>query len=289
MKSRFERIPGFWVAGFSLIGLFSFSGCLGGDEDSGSDAGGSGGSGGGSSGTGGSAATSAGGGGPVGTACASPIALAGTKPAIADFEEYDGSADLSTWSFALGGDSSSGILAGTFGYGDEPSGFPEAFAMVEGNGSSYGLGISDSLSEEYGGGMGLWISECLNASAFAGLSFWVRGNSPTGDAKVSLMMQETAANMPATADAKIGTCPGTDEQCVHPSYTFAVTDDWTEIQIPWLSFTAGSAAGTAVVPDGRNVWQIQYDIGLVWAPDANDVYAPTPAEYELVIDDLTFY
>jgi hypothetical protein len=294
MKSRFGRIPGLWMAGLAVVGLGLFSGCLGDSGNSGSDTGGSGGTpastGGG--GSGGSGPSSTGGSGPAGTACAAPIVLSASHPGIADFDSYDGT-ELTNWSFALGGDSSTGLIAGPFGYGDnydsDPEGKPEYFQMVDGNDSMYALSISDSLSEEYGGGMGIWISDCLNATAFSGLSFWVRGNSPTGDAKVSLMMQETTADMPATADAKIGTCPGTDDQCAHPSYVFPVTADWTEIQIPWGSFTAGSSRGTAVVPDGRNVWQVQYDIGLVWADDGTGTYAPTPAEYELVIDDIAFY
>ena len=99
-----------------------------------------------------------------------------------------------TWSFALGGDTASGILAGTFGYGDETDGFPEEFEMVEGNGSTYALSISDTLAEEYGGGMGLWLSACLDATAFTGISFWVRGNAPShARPMLTLLMEETTS------------------------------------------------------------------------------------------------
>ena len=68
--------------------------------------------------------------------------------------------DLSVFkNFPLGGDTDVGITAGTFGYGDEPDGFPEVFEMVAGNGSMYALGISDTLAEEYGGGLGIWLSD----------------------------------------------------------------------------------------------------------------------------------
>ena len=161
--------------------------------------------------------------------------------------------------------------------------------MVAGNDSTYALSISDALAEEYGGGMGLWISECLDVTAFSGISFWVRGNAPTGDAKVSILMEETTSSTPTTADDKIGTCTGTDDTCIHPSFTFPVTDTWTQVEVAWSALTPGDAAGTPVVADGSDVWQIQFDVGLVWEPDEMDVYHPTPAEYELVIDDLTFY
>ncbi len=41
-----------------------------------------------------------------------------------------------------------------------------------------------------------------------------------------------------------------------------MTDTWTQIQAPWAGFTAGSAAGTPVQPDGRNITQLQIDVGL---------------------------
>jgi len=44
-----------------------------------------------------------------------------------------------------------------------------------------------------------------------------------------------------------------------------------------------------VVVDGHNIWQIQFDVGLVWADNGAGVYEPTPAEYEFVVDDMTFY
>ncbi len=299
MNTVFLR-SGPWVLGFSLVALGPLAGCITDDSGSGGDSGGSAGSSGGSAGSGGTTAgtggsggsggTTAGSGGTAGTTtsgtvCAAPIVLSSSKPAIADFEGYDGSADLATWSFALGGDSSTGVFAGTFGYGDDAGGFPETFAMIDGNGSTYALDVADTLSEEYGGGMGLWLSDCLDASAFTGIAFWVRGSSPTGDAKLSILMKETTSS----AATMVGTCPGTDDTCIHPSFTFPVTDTWTEFRVSWSGFTPGDAAGTRVVPDGRNVWQIQYDIGLSWVPDTGGGYQPTPSAYELTIDDLTFY
>lgn len=293
-----------WVLGFALLGAAAVAGCISDDSDpdegdddattggsSGSGGGGTGGSTGGSSGTtGGSSGT---GGGAVGTACEAPITLASSTPGIADFDDYSGNADLTMWSFPLGGETSTGVLAGTFVYGDETDGYPETFEMVDGDDSTYALSISDTLAEEYGGGLGLWMSACLNATAFSGISFWVRGNAPEGKAKMSILMQETTPSVPAKTGDKIGTCAGIGTgdapTCVHPNFSFPVTDTWTEIQVPWASFTGGMAAGTPVSANGRNIWQIQYDIGLVWVADEAGVYAPTAAPYELVVDGITFY
>ena len=99
--------------------------------------------------------------------------------------------------------------------------------------------------------------------------------------------------MPATATAKKGTCPGIDSgdapTCVHPSYVFAVTGHLDRDSSPLERGDGWRAVSTPVVPDGHNIWQLQFDVGLVWADNGAGVYAPTPAEYEFVVDDMTFY
>jgi hypothetical protein len=316
------RMLKFWIGGITLMGLGLATACTtddsdpgaedetggssgssnggssnGGSSNGGSSNGGSsnGGSSNGGSSTGGSSngGSSTGGTGGGATACAAPRVIPSSSPSIATFDEYDGSADLNTWSFPLGGDTTSGVLAGTFIYGDnapEPNNKPETYEMVEGSDSEYALSISDTLAEEYGGGLGLWLSECLDARAFQGVSFWVRGNAPNmGTATMTLLMEETTA---ATA-SKPGTCMGTDTgdspTCVHPKATFMVTEDWTQVDLPWSQFSGGKAETTPVLADGHNIWQIQYDIGLLWVDDGTGVYVPTPAEYELVVDGITFY
>jgi hypothetical protein len=115
-----------------------------------------------------------------------------------------------------------------------------------------------------------------------------------GDAKLSVFMEETTSNMPAAGGA-LGTCPGIDTgdtpTCVHPSIRVPVTDTWTEQRIAWSGLSVGLAAGTPVVPDGRNIWQIQIAVELIWVDDGTgtNTYVPTPAPYELAIDTVTFY
>jgi hypothetical protein len=283
MNTTHRRIFRLWITGFAALGFGSQVGCISDDSSPPAETGGTGGS-----GTGGTSGTSGTGGGPSGTVCAAPLMVDAATPAIANFDDYDGMADLTLWSFPLGADPASGIFAGTFGYGDETDGFPEVFEMAEGRDSTYALSISDTLADAYGGGMGLWISECLDATAFSGLSFWVRGTSPTGTAKLTLLMQETTSSMPATGTS-IGTCTGTDTTCVHPIYNFPVTDTWTEVRVAWAAVTPGNANGTRVVADGHNIWQIQFDVGLVWAPNEAGAYVPTPAPYDFAVDDMTFY
>jgi hypothetical protein len=273
----------------ALIGLGHMAACTG-DTDQGvggasgstSVPGGTGGAVGATGGTGGSTAASG------GLACAKQTVL--TKPGVANFDSYDGASDLTAWSFALGDDSSTGIFAGTFGYGDRTGNKAETFDMTTGHSAPYALRVADSMAQVYGGGMGIWLSGCLDAHTFSGVSFWVRGVAPTATAKLSLLMKQTTPSVPAQAGYKTGTCPGVqDTSCVHPKYEFEVTDTWTQVKVPWAAFTPGDADGTAVPADGSSIWQLQFDIGLVWTPDANGTYVAVPGAYQLVIDDIAFY
>jgi hypothetical protein len=245
--------------------------------------------GGGGSGGGGNAMGGSGGQAPAGTVCANPIAIPSTATGIADFDTYDGSKALDAWSFPLNNDTTLNVYGGPFGYGDRANNVAETFDLIDGyGGTMYALTVADTKAENYGGGLGIWLSTCINATAFTGVSFWVRGSAPTGKATLKISMGDTMTSMPATG-TKIGTCPGTDKTCIHPMYEFAVTDEWVQIKAPWTGFKAGDAAGTPVIPNGRNIEQFGIDIGLVWAPDAGGVYVPTPAPYELVVDSLAFY
>jgi hypothetical protein len=145
----------------------------------------------------------------------------------------------------------------------------------------------------YGGGMGLWQSVCINGTAFSGISFWARGTSPSPTVTLTVSMQETTTATPATSTDKPGTCSGTATTCIHPTFTFPLAADsttWTQIKAPWASFKAGDAAGTPVTPDGRDITQLQFGVGLNFvAQDGSTVYEAVPATYELAIDDITFY
>lgn len=286
-------------ANFRLLGLAgalsalgfvaNLAGCTTDDGDPGAGTGGSGTSTGGGTGTGGGSAKGTGGASATGTVCESPIMIDPAKPGIADFDTYDGVASLATWSFPLGSDMATGVTAGTFGYGDRATGQPETFELSAGNGTKYAMRIADTLAEKYGGGEGIWLSACLNATKLQGISFWVRGSTPDGKGTLTASMQETVPSTPAKVGDKVGTCTGDAMTCIHPTFVFPVTDTWAQVQVPWASFKAGDAAGTAVTPDGRNITQVQFGVGLVWVADAAGVYAPTPAPYELAVDTLAFY
>ena len=195
---------------------------------------------GGSPGTAGSGSSGAGGSVPAGSACANPITIVSAKPDIANFDSWDGTTSLATWSFPFGGDKTSSVLAGTFGYGDRPTDKPEIFELSsEANSGMYAMRIADTDAARaaganglYGGGMGLWLSACLNASSFTGVTFWVRGDSPSPAATFSLGMGETLSSTPAMAGGPFGTCAGDSTTCKPPTFGFLVTNTQTQINAP---------------------------------------------------------
>jgi hypothetical protein len=268
------------------LGLITLMGCTTDDNDPGAATGGAGGAGGAGGSSGGS-----GGSVPAGSICAGSIVIPAAKPGVADFDTYAAGSDLTMWNFPLGGDAATGVTVGTFAYGDRDDGFPQTYEMSEGHESAYAFRIADMLAEKYGGGFGTWLSACLDVSAFQGVSFWVRGNTPNGKATFTLQMGDTLPTTPMKAGGPFGTCPGSieDKTCVHPTFVFDVTDTWTQIELPWTGFTAGSSAGKSVKVDGKHVTQLQFGANLAWTSDAAGVYAPTPAPYELVVDSIAFY
>jgi len=275
----------------AMLGVGGATACTTDPDDPGV-ATGNGGAGAGTTGTAGTGLTGgggAGGTGPTGTICAGSYLVPAASPGVADFDAWDGVTDIKTWSAPLGGDTAAGVYVGPFTYGDRANGFPETSGMVAGQSSTYALRIADTLAANYGGGLGTWLSGCLNATGFSGVTFWVRGMSPKGTATLTLQMQDTLPSTPAKAGDPIGTCAGTATTCVHPTFIVPLTTTWTKVSVPWASFTAGNAAGTAVRPDGKNISQLQVAIDLNWMPDANGVYAPVPAPYELAVDTLAFY
>lgn len=276
-----------------LAASIQLAGCTTEDSDpdgkGGSSSAGKGG-GGGASGSG----NSMGGGGgqaPVGSVCFSPTKIPAAATGIANFDSWDGMKAIPDYNEALNGDTSLNVYAGPFGYGDRmPGNKAETVAFVEGTGGTkYSLRVADSEAKEYGGGLGLWLSACIDASAFKGVSFWARGVAPNdGKATLKISLGDTMSTTP-DANGKFGSCPGTEKLCIHPTYEFKVTDDWTEVKVTWAMFKPGDAAGTPVIPNGRNITQFGVDIGLKWSPDASGMYVPEPAAYELDVDSFTFY
>jgi len=210
---------------------------------------------------------------------------------IIDFEDYDGAtqADAYSTAFNAAAGEPGAVYVGPYFYDDE-TGTP-FFGIVAGNGSNYAMSISNPAATEWGGGMGLWLG-CVDATTYQGITFWVRGSTPLGNGNITLAMEDTSP--PAEEDpAGGGTCiASADGDCEGPYAEFTVTDAWTQVQLPWSAFTAGTgAAGAAVPASGDNLTGIGFGVNLEWIEDpANpETWIPVAGAYELVIDDVAFY
>jgi hypothetical protein len=205
-----------------------------------------------------------------------------------NLDNYDGTLPVENWGFvynALAGQPGA-VYAGPFHYGDNTT---QTFSMVAGNASTYAISIANPLATAWGGGMGFW-TDCVDASAYEGISFWVRGTSPAGTANFSLAMAQTTAP-DATDPAGGGTCIATTAApCTNPGMNFNVTTTWTQMLVPWSTFTPGTANGANVVPNGDNITGFTFNVPLNWVEDTANpgTYIPSPAAIGLTVDDIRF-
>lgn len=211
-----------------------------------------------------------------------------TSPTIATFNNCTLGAITDTVGCTVAAIGGTSLFGGTFSYNDG-TGNP-AFSVVSGHaGNAIGL-TSTQNATAYGGGIGIWTSGCLNATSYSGVTFWTRGIAPnSGTASIALTWAPTTPVTPAAGVKYTGTCPGDSTTCTQPKYTFPVTDTWTQVHAKWADFKGGVAAGTSMTPDGGNLIQFQWDIGLLFTLDAaTNAYVPAPAPYELQLDDFAF-
>jgi hypothetical protein len=211
-----------------------------------------------------------------------------TSPTIATFDNCTLGAITDTSPCSVAAIGATLLFGGTFAYNDG-TGNP-TFSVVNGHaGNAIGL-TSTQNATAYGGGMGLWTNGCLNATSYSGVTFWTRGIAPnSGTASITLFWAATTPVTPAVGVKYSGTCPGDLTTCTQPKYTFPVTDTWTQVHAKWADFKGGAAVGTPLTPDGGNLFQFQWDIGLLFTLDAaTNTYVPVPAPYELQLDDFAF-
>ena len=242
--------------------------------------------------TGGTATTSTGGtGGAVAKVkmCATKTTL--TVPLLTNFDNYDGKVEAKDWATPFNGKTGADADApytGLYTYNDG-TGTPFLGMVGGANSSTYAASVSNPMASMWGGALGVWMA-CVNASAYQGVSFNVRGTIPTGKITVSIAMEASSA--PAMDDpAGGGTCTAGD-MCKSPQAEVPVTADWVLTKIPWSMFAAGAGTGGAVVTaNGDGVAGFTFSVGLVYMESApgSMMYVPTPAAYDLQIDDLGFY
>jgi len=272
-------------------GGMTSTGTTGGTTSTGTTGGVAGTTGGTSATTGGAAIVTGGTGGAMAVVkmCATKNTL--TVPLITNFDSYDGKVEASKWATPFNGKTGADAdapYAGVYTYNDG-TGTPFLGMVGGANASLYAASISNPMASMWGGALGIWMG-CVNATSYQGVSFNVRGTIPTGKISVGLTMEQTS-EPDKTDPAGGGTCmAGT--MCKSPQAEVPVTADWVLTKIPWSMFAAGAGTGaTAVTANGDNVAGFTFSVGLVYmeSPAGSMMYVPTPAAYDLQIDDLGFY
>ncbi len=74
------------------------------------------------------------------------------------------------------------------------------------------------------------------------------------------------------------------------TFDFAVSSTWTQVLVPWGTFTAGTANGATVPTTGNGITGLSWDVSLVFAPQSagSTTYVPVPAGYNLAVDNVQF-
>ncbi len=276
---------------------------LGGTSPVGAAAGGSSGSsiGGNSSATGGSYEVGAGIGGSGFNQCgvAAPLptntgqCTTVSIPAITNFDDYTGGAAAS-YNFHINANTANPVL-GSVLHVDDGSATGDAGTsvistqMVTGEGGAgYALQISDTNATHWGGLLMFFIPSagaCLDAHSFGGVQFSIQGSSPSGRFGVNLGMLDTIA----TSDS--GLCSNsTSSDCKDANVEFTLPADaatWTQIQIPWSSFTPGVGSGLSCVPvTGQNIVRLVIQPFMNYPPPN---YTFQPGAYGIAVDNVKFY
>ena len=248
----------------------------GGTNSTGGSVSGTGGTNSGTGGTSGSVGGTSSGTGGTGTVVNSCVVK--VDPTIVDFEDYEGGAVIGSdtvegYGFGVADDGNGTFIGGGFYAYD--NGGDQVVSMVDGQASTYAISaVSEELS--MGAGIGFFVyGGCYDASSFQGLSLYVKGDAPVGTASVQLN--------------PVGCEEG--DGCDSPSATFDVTDTWTKIEIPWGDFSGGVDLDGPYAVDGSELGQMNFNVDFEYLedPENPDMYIPTPATYELVIDDIGFY
>ena len=206
-----------------------------------------------------------------------------TSPEFSDFEGYDGTEPVSDWGFAFNAPSGEdgAVYAGPYEY-DDGTGTP-TLSMALGHDSDYAATVANPGATDWGGGLGFWMS-CIDATAYDGISFWVQGSAPSGSATMTVAMEQTSE--PSEDDpAGGGTC---QTDCEPASLDIPVTSTWTLLQIPWGSFTPGTADGADVPVTGDNITGFAFNVPLVYKDDGTGTWVAVPSDYSLSIDDIQF-
>jgi hypothetical protein len=220
-----------------------------------------------------------------------------TAPAIADFDDFAGTAPEAYGYYINGEPPTANALQGGLvhvGDGSNTDGGAAVVAteMVVGEGGAgYALQISNTNAMNWGGLLMFYFvssgttAACVNANGYRGVELSIRGTSPTGRFGVTIGMLDT------TPVSDKGLCANANaDDCKSATLELALPADattWAHVQVPWSALTPGVGSGLACVPvTGQNIVRLVIQPFMKYPPP-NFMLEPGP--YTMAVDNLGFY
>lgn len=164
--------------------------------------------------------------------------------------------------------------------------------MVTGEGDTgNALVFADTNAKNWGGllmfyfpGTGA-VLPCLDAESYGGIEFSIKGSAPSGRFGVNLSTLDTT---PKASNGLCDNAAATDCKDATMQLSLAMSAEaWTQIQLPWSSFTPGVGSGQSCVPvTGRNIVRLVIQPFMNYPPP-NYTFEPGP--YSIVVDNVRFY
>ena len=220
-----------------------------------------------------------------------------SAPLLTNFDDYTGGTASSYTYYVNARPPAPDAVLGAIlhvGDGSDMGGTPSIITteMTTGeNGGGYALHIADSNAQHWGGLLmfyfpsGSAAAACLDAHGYGGLAFSIQGASPSGRVAVTLGMLDT---IPASDHGLCDSTPSSD--CKDATIELTLPADattWTQVELPWSSFTPGVGSGQSCVPlTGQNLVRLVIQ-PLMRYPPPDYMFAPGP--YTIAVDDVRFY
>jgi hypothetical protein len=123
---------------------------------------------------------------------------------------------------------------------------------------------------------------CVSPANYTGIRFWARGMSGANTMGVSLGTVETVP----VSDGGMCNNSADAAACAYPTAKMNVPMAWSQIQLPWSSFTGGIATSGCASAPGSGILRIVIQPFESY-PAPN--YKVSPAPYGLDVDNVEFY
>ena len=220
-----------------------------------------------------------------------------SAPTIADFDDFAGD-DAASYTYYVNAPppAPDAVLGAILHVGDGSDEEAETSVITTGmvagaDDAGYALEFGNTDALNWGGLLMFYFPgsgtapACLNAQSYEGIEFSVKGSTPSGRFGVNLGMLDT---IPASDN---GLCANrTASDCADANVSLYLPQDsetWTQVRIPWSSFTPGVGSDLSCVPvTGQNIVRLVIQPFMNYPPPD---YSFESGPYSMAVDDVQFY